>query len=205
MTDQQLPAGLLTAEEVIAAIRIPDDVGLDYGAVRVQVFDRATRRAIGMAMYDKKLGKATNFVRSLERFTDEFAIQSDVIEGEYALRIDVVDIEAVPLRVSAVAKLADGTVEPIPAGQLVTWFVQIEFPNGEVYTRTEFNAPATNYELVDFAWPIGKIIINVQLGNRLGAYVTTKDTDKDLEFLIDVTMLDGLHIPDDYYDTIVAI
>lgn len=203
MTDQQLPPGLLTAEEVLAAIRIKEDVGLDYGSLRVHVFDRATRRAIGVAMYDKD--GPVSFSRDISTVGTEFAITADVLEGEYALRIVPTDLDEVPLRVSAKALLPGGTLEDIPEGQLVTWFVMLNYFNGEGYTRTEFNVTATDFELIDFAWPSGTITINVQLGNRLGAYVATKNGESDLEFIIDVSLLDGLHIPDDFYENVQAI
>jgi len=36
------------------------------------------------------------------------------------------------------------------------------------------------------------------MGHRLGAYVVNKQGDSDLEFVIDVVLLNGLFIPDDF-------
>lgn len=81
----------------------------------------------------------------------------------------------------------------------------IEYETGETYTRTEHNASATNFELLDFAWPDGRIVINVMIGHRIGALVINKDTDRDLEFLIDFNQLDGLKIPENFYDNVIAL
>lgn len=196
------PAGLLTADEVLAALRIPADTQLDYGSLRVHVFDRASRRAIGVALYDRN--GAVSFQRDITTVGAEFAIQADVLEGQFALSITPSDLDDVPLYVTARASLPDGSFENIPEGQLVTWFVMLQYRNGEVYTRTEHNVSATDFELLDFAWPVGKITINVQMGMRLGAYIADKDSDSDLEFIIDVNLLDGLHIPADFYDNVMV-
>lgn len=199
----ELPAGLLTAEEVLAALRLPEDTGLDYGSLRVHVFDRATRRAIGVALYDKN--GAVSFNRDISTVGSEFAVKADVLEGKYALRITTTPLDEVPVRVTASAVMADGSLESIPEGQLATWFVLLQYQNGESWTRTEFNVTATDFELIDFAWPAGRVTINVQIGLNLGAYVADVNGAADLEFLIDATLLDGLHIPESFYENVLAI
>ena len=78
-----------------------------------------------------------------------------------------------------------------------------EHDTGAVTERTYVKAAAENFTLVDFAWVSGRLIVNVNYLDRVGALIVTKTGDNDLANLIMVAELEGLLIPDDFYDNIV--
>jgi hypothetical protein len=197
----QNPLGRLTAQQILDSIVLPDNVGYNHGSFRVRVFDRASRKAIGVVIWDQK--KGASFKRTSEETTQAHSVDVTVLEGQYMLTIHLTDIEQPLIYASAKALLPNGTEESLPEGAVVTWYVRAEHDTGSVTERTYVKSPAENFELVDFTWVSGRLIVNVNYLDRVGALIVTKTGDTDLDNLILVAELEGLLIPDDFYDNIV--
>lgn len=197
----QNPLGRLTAQQILDSIVLPDNVGYNHGSFRVRVFDRASRKAIGVVIWDAE--KGASFKRTNAEVIENTSIDVTVLEGQYMLAIHLTDIEQPIIYSTAKALLPNGTEELLPEGAVVTWYVRAEHDTGGVTEKTYVKAPAENFELVDFPWVSGRLIINVNYLDRVGALIVTKSGENDLSNLILVAELEGLFIPDDFYDNIV--
>ena len=201
MSDQYLPGGLLSAQQILDSIVLPENTSMAHGSFRVRVFDRASRRAIGVVIWDAERG--ASFVRTVEEVPENVTTTATVLEGQYQLKISLTDIEQPMIYATATALLPNHSQEPLPEGALVTWFVRATHDSGGVTERVYVRAPAENFLIVDFPWFSGDLTVNVNYLNRIGALIVSKHGTNDLENLLLVVELEGLFIPDDFYDNIV--
>lgn len=195
------PLGRLTAQQILDSIVLPDNVGYNHGSFRVRVFDRASRKAIGVVIWDQE--KGASFKRTIEETPENVTAEVTVLEGQYMLAIHLTDIEQPTIYATAKALLPNGTEESLPPDAMVTWWVRAEHDSGSVTEFTFVRSPAENFALVEFPWLSGRLTINVNYLDRVGALIVTKSGDNDLSNLILVAELEGLFIPDGFYDNIV--